>query len=241
MNNKKVYIVGGDTSYLHIFDIPLEQVNSIEEAEFAIFTGGADVNPTLYGEIPHPTTGVNYARDMAEKIEFNRILEAGIPMVGICRGAQFLTVMAGGKLVQNVSGQPFFHNVTDIETTEEFEITSTHHQLMHPFLMDKKEYEILAYSNGLINLWEGLPKGEKTPEFECEIVYYPKINALCIQGHPEYPEASEKFKSVCRYYYQTYCRNYTFKKKYNFSLKNKKMGKPEYLTIGDYFIENKPF
>src|SRR5262245_24070299 len=69
------------------------------------FCGGADVSPSLYGERPASRTlGVEVARDQQERELFLRARAANLPMIGICRGAQFLCVMAGGRLCQHLDG-----------------------------------------------------------------------------------------------------------------------------------------
>src|SRR5690554_3184603 len=77
-------------------------VQTAEEADLVCFIGGEDVQPSLYGEHDHPSTHTNPARDEMEEKLFHYCLNEGIPMAGICRGAQFLNVMNGGKLYQDV-------------------------------------------------------------------------------------------------------------------------------------------
>ena len=61
----KVYVVGYDwcniTSFL-LFDF--EKVDNIKEADIVMFTGGEDINPALYGDVPHPTTHFSNRDDM---------------------------------------------------------------------------------------------------------------------------------------------------------------------------------
>ncbi len=68
-----------------------------------VFAGGADLSPLLYGEEPHPETlGVREARDSAEIPLLRAALERGTPVLGICRGMQLMSVVAGGSLVQHL-------------------------------------------------------------------------------------------------------------------------------------------
>src|SRR5262245_793233 len=69
------------------------------------FAGGADVSPSFYDERPGSRTrGVDAARDEQERDLFRLARAANLPMIGICRGAQFLCVMAGGRLCQHLDG-----------------------------------------------------------------------------------------------------------------------------------------
>jgi putative glutamine amidotransferase len=67
-----------------------------------MFTGGSDVDPGLYGEVAHPTTNVKPERDAAELLLMRAALNAGLPMLGICRGMQLMCVAYGGKLHQHL-------------------------------------------------------------------------------------------------------------------------------------------
>ncbi len=75
-------------------------------AEFAglFLTGGEDVDPSRYGDqTTHPKTqGVSPARDAMELDLIARFVEAGKPVVGICRGLQVLAVHFSGRLHQHI-------------------------------------------------------------------------------------------------------------------------------------------
>jgi putative glutamine amidotransferase len=68
-----------------------------------VLSGGGDLDPSSYGAAPHPRTGyVRDFRDEAELALVRRALDAGLPFLGICRGAQVLNVALGGTLHQHV-------------------------------------------------------------------------------------------------------------------------------------------
>jgi gamma-glutamyl-gamma-aminobutyrate hydrolase PuuD len=68
-----------------------------------ILTGGEDIEPSLYGQDPHPETfGVYPARDDAELALLEGALERDLPVLAICRGIQLLNVALGGDLVQHL-------------------------------------------------------------------------------------------------------------------------------------------
>jgi putative glutamine amidotransferase len=68
-----------------------------------VITGGKDVDPGAYGQQRHPATD-EPARDR-DAWEFALLTEAlarGLPVLGICRGAQVLNVTLGGTLHQHL-------------------------------------------------------------------------------------------------------------------------------------------
>ena len=78
----------------------------IERVDALILTGGADVNPTLYGEHPHPKLGA--MSDVRDQWEVALVLAAratNTPVLAICRGAQILNVALGGALYQDLPSQ----------------------------------------------------------------------------------------------------------------------------------------
>jgi anthranilate/para-aminobenzoate synthase component II len=202
----KVYVIGGALSYANIVDEP-NIVNNPEDADVAILTGGEDVNPELYNEIAHYTTSFNTSRDAYEISEVNKCLKLGLPIIGVCRGSQLTTVINEGKLIQNVAGQPYIHKVVDVHLNKAYEVTSTHHQMMFPFNLNRTKYKVLAFAKNLTHTFEGLPKGFNKPEIEPEIVYYPETNMLAIQSHPEHLDVGSELRNVSNYYVSALIKN----------------------------------
>ena len=67
-----------------------------------IITGGADVDPERYGQMPHPMTKVRRDRDAWEFGLLDAADRIGLPTLGICRGMQVMAVRAGGSLEQHL-------------------------------------------------------------------------------------------------------------------------------------------
>jgi putative glutamine amidotransferase len=97
---KSVEQAGGAPRVLE-FDERPEVV--LSEVDAVLLTGGGDVDPALYGEARHPTVhGAEPGRDAFELQLARKALEADMPLLAICRGAQVLNVAAGGTLVQDI-------------------------------------------------------------------------------------------------------------------------------------------
>jgi putative glutamine amidotransferase len=68
-----------------------------------VLAGGADIDPARYGEEPHPeTTGLRPDRDDGELDLVKAAFDRDLPVLGICRGMQIMTVAAGGHLIQHL-------------------------------------------------------------------------------------------------------------------------------------------
>lgn len=182
----KVFIVGGNGEYRRMFTaMGWEVVDGPGYAHLVQFTGGEDVTPWLYGEPAHRTTHYNLGRDIREIEIFGWCLEAEVPMAGICRGGQFLNVMCGGKMWQDVDGHAMggTHPILDMFTHAEFEATSTHHQMMKPgrggLLVGIASPKRATYKH---NGWPDVVGIGS----DIEILHYPEQKVLCFQPHPEF-------------------------------------------------------
>ncbi len=68
-----------------------------------LVTGGADVDPSAYGEQPHAETAAASAdRDAFELLLVRHAAERDLPCLGICRGMQVVNVAYGGALEQHL-------------------------------------------------------------------------------------------------------------------------------------------
>jgi putative glutamine amidotransferase len=103
--------------------LPLAYVRSVEEAggrvvlvppsqdatelvdvlDGIVFSGGSDLEPSLYGATPHAeTTVVRPDRDRCEIALLRAALDRDVPTLAICRGSQVLNVALGGDLEQHL-------------------------------------------------------------------------------------------------------------------------------------------
>jgi len=153
--------------------------------DLVVFTGGTDVEPSLYGaKRNHKTQMADAVRDNAEKALFEACVAKSIPMVGICRGAQLGCALSGGSLIQDVDGHHEYHEIICHNNTH-MVASSDHHQMMDP---KNAEHILLAYSYGLSSGYsdESYMENEFGQTIEPEVVFFPETKFLAHQPHPEW-------------------------------------------------------
>ena len=134
--------------------IPPELVaNYVDLFDGIIFAGGEDIDPTFYGEEPHPGLGMTYRkRDLAELQLLKESVKAGKAIMGICRGMQLINVGLGGTVYQDIAENPVAklkhsqlapgnlptHHITTTADSrlrdlagERAYVNSRHHQTLH--------------------------------------------------------------------------------------------------------------
>lgn len=205
-----VFIVG--TPFHHYFEEMYTGrghtiVSSIEEADVVQFTGGEDINPSLYQQHEHYSTGPNDRRDKLELDAYEKAQELGKFCAGVCRGGQLLNVLSGGSMYQDVSNHATHsgHAAVDVETGDVFPVSSLHHQMM---ILGKKATLLAKAETVRSPVKLGMTKLNTAPqevvvkddELEVEACYYEHTRSFCYQPHPEFVSADHP------------CRNWYFDK-----------------------------
>lgn len=181
---KKVYVVLDGFAVGAMFaNNGFRIVDDITEADIVCFTGGEDVHPSYYGE-ENVASYTNINRDKYEIGILEKCKELDIPMVGICRGGQFLNVMAGGKMWQDVDNHGIGGTHGVLVDGEIYQCSSTHHQMMRVGpdsvlvgISSEPRSTYKTNADGTIHHGVG---------DDVEIVHHPKLNALSFQPHPEF-------------------------------------------------------
>lgn len=152
-----------------------------------ILHGGEDISPSLYGEEVNSFTGAKNTpsrRDIIEQECFLKAKEIGIPILGICRGAQLACALNGGSLVQHVTGHTVGSHLLALKNGTFIPSNSCHHQMMIPW---GTEHELLGWSKfPLSKFYIGEKDEELSMGVEPEIVWFKNSKTLAIQGHPEW-------------------------------------------------------
>lgn len=152
-----------------------------------IITGGKDIDPATYGHAPHPATEEPARdRDAWEFALLAAALRRGVPVLGICRGAQVLNVALGGTLHQHLpdvighSGHRAGDAVFAISTVRTVE-GSTVHALVGPSVQAK-----CYHHQAIDRLGEGLVVSAIDAEGVIEAVEHTGASfVVAVQWHPE--------------------------------------------------------
>lgn len=169
-------------------DASLEALESMDY-QGVLLTGGGDVDPRWYGQRPHKKTyGVNEDRDFIEGYAVEICRDHEIPMLGICRGSQVMTVALGGTLRQHING----HRATSHPVITEFDtilqdaagtsprVVSLHHQVVREV---PDGWRVSGYSI------DGHPEAVES------------IDGLClgVQFHPEMDDEAGYARGIFRW------------------------------------------
>lgn len=162
-----------------------------------ILQGGADIDPTVYGESPTEVLGpIDAIRDRFELELLQGFADAGKPVLGVCRGMQLINVAYGGSLHQDlqVAGATK-HAHRKLELYDEF----THGIELVPNSWLQSIYEnsqrVLVNSihhQGVKRLGDGLVIEATSHDGVVEAVRHPDLDFMVgVQWHPEFHDAHQ--------------------------------------------------
>lgn len=121
---KAVERAGGIPIIIPVTEAFDNAVKILDLLDGIIFSGGSDIDPALYNELPrYGLSTVEPKRDNHEiKLAKKVISEMDIPVLGICRGIQILNIVKGGTLYQDIG----------VERESEMNHTLTKYPKHHP-------------------------------------------------------------------------------------------------------------
>lgn len=197
MKYKKLFSAGfSEKDPFNIFSqtFRVHSPSQLSDDGILILWGGEDISPSIYNQaVVHARAPATPSpRDIMEMELFKTAVDLGIPIIGVCRGAQLACALSGGTLYQHLEhGHHSDHKIMTY-TGETLTTTSCHHQALN---LDGVGHELLA--------WD---KGRKTKvytdneSFEVtipEIVYLTDNKVFAIQGHPEWMLPTTPFNIWC--------------------------------------------
>ena len=210
------YSPWGNGSSIKPFDQLFDQAvdakaKGFDNVDAFVLWGGMDIHPSYYNATAHKYNQAGNAPSARDEWEWNamKLCKArGIPIIGVCRGAQFMCAFTGGKLIQHVSGHTNgSHNVITTDG-DKFAVTTCHHQMLD---LRDTNHELLAWTpDNLSRVYYGekdLDVVDRNTFKEPEVVYFPDIKGIAIQGHPEWAHEGSKFVAYCNQQISEYLFN----------------------------------
>lgn len=155
---------------------------TIEDADLVVFTGGPDVDPQFYGAKKHLSTHINAERDQEDLETYAQCYDQGIPMFGVCRGAQFGHVMNGGILIQDLNNHHGDHYMYTDNNNESMNVSSVHHQACY----EQEGMDIIGWAMKSTRRSLDNTVVETGVKADVEAFFYRDTCFFGVQGHPEY-------------------------------------------------------
>ncbi|MED4911329.1 gamma-glutamyl-gamma-aminobutyrate hydrolase family protein [Brevibacillus centrosporus] len=203
---------GGVPVILPVTDSPETLHPLLSVLNGVLFSGGSDIEPTYYGELPRPGLGeIDPKRDKHEIALIKKVLnETNLPVLGICRGSQLLNVAMGGTLYQDLQ----------LERPEGMPHTLKHAPKYHPThpagvlpgsrleaIFQTQELWVNSFNHQAVNKLgqglkvtmtapDGLVEGIEAPgeRFVVAVQWHPE---MMIDRHGEYLRLFEAFVQAC--------------------------------------------
>ncbi|HZV50568.1 MAG TPA: gamma-glutamyl-gamma-aminobutyrate hydrolase family protein [Candidatus Dormibacteraeota bacterium] len=157
----------------------------LELVDGLIFTGGADIDPELYGQPPHPQLGPTIRKRDEFELQLARsAIARRLPILGICRGMQLLNVAMGGSLEQHLApGDRWLRHGTGSPDPEFHQIEVVDEELRA--LLGHRPTVNSLHHQAVLELSPGLRVAARSPDGVIEAVVGVDEPLLAVQWHPE--------------------------------------------------------
>lgn len=173
----------------------------LDAVDGVLVTGSvSNVHPSHFGEDLHdPTLPLDPERDAWTLPLIRKVLQRGMPLLGICRGTQEANVALGGTLHQAVQEQPGLadHRAPEGEPAEVQYAQAHAVQVVPGGLLERivglPAFEVNSvHGQGIKRLAAGLRVEAQAPDGLVEAFSKPDAPGfnLCVQWHPEWKAAA---------------------------------------------------
>ena len=156
-----------------------------------LFTGGQDVTPEVYHEDPlEDLIDCCIKRDLMETIVLKEAIADDKPVLGICRGIQFINAALGGKLYQDIPTQrpsEINHHQNPTYNVPVHNVSIAAGSPLHKCL-EVEQLPVNSYHHQAVKIMAPeLVVMAKAPDGIVEAVYKPDNRFLwAVQWHPEF-------------------------------------------------------
>jgi putative glutamine amidotransferase len=116
-----------------------------------LITGGADLDPALYGETPNGAKAPDPGRDEIDGAAFSAATARGIPILGVCRGLQAVNVFSGGGLVQHLDDHESLPYPAHAAEATRHELRLVPGTRLHRLLHGQSEIEVNSFHHQAVD------------------------------------------------------------------------------------------
>lgn len=195
----------------------------IDLADGLLLTGSpSNVHPRHFDEGVHdPSLPLDVQRDVWTLPLTPLALARGVPLLGICRGAQETNVALGGSLHQAVQTVPGLRDHrSDDSAPVEVQYGPAHEVTIEPGgvlarVLDRHQFEVNSlHGQAVSRLADGLRIEARAPDGVIEAFSQPDAPAfnLCVQWHPEWLAADNPVSMQILRAFGSACRSRQFQK-----------------------------
>jgi putative glutamine amidotransferase len=174
--------------------LPPQQLSSAEAKDIVssldglMLCGGRDIDPSRYGQSPHAEAEQpDKLRDELEEKLLSAAIDADLPFLGICRGAQMLNINRGGTLIQHlpdVVGDNRYQLGNAKFSPADVEVETS--SILGSLVGDKVSNAALYHHQAIDELGEGLKITAKSEDGIVEAVELSDHPfGVAVQWHPE--------------------------------------------------------
>lgn len=197
----------------------LDLEDILSQVDGVFLTGSvSNVEPHHYeGEPSEPDTLHDPHRDAATLPLTRRALEAGVPLMAVCRGFQELTVVLGGSLHQKVHEVSGYHNhrenpddPIEVQYRPSHEVNLVEGGVLHELAGTTSVTVNSLHSQGLARLPEGVTVEAVADDGLIEAFHVDSVPgfAVAVQWHPEWQVTNNEFSMAMFQAFGNACREY---------------------------------
>lgn len=185
--------------------------NAFADIDGLLLTGGGDIHPDNFGEPYHSSLKyVSEDRDALEIPLCQKAIEDDLPVFGICRGIQVMSVAMGGSLYQDIHAEyrqdALIHTQVDDEDSQhQIEVTDS---LLNKLIGKPTDEVNSSHHQAVKDIGEGfVVTAHSTEDSVIEAIENPsKRFVLGVQYHPERMTKTLEFREHRRKLFEAFIK-----------------------------------
>lgn len=165
-----------------------------------VLPGGGDIAPALFGATTKGSRDIDEQLDCLQLRTLKAFIQAGKPVLGICKGLQIINVYFGGTIIQDLpehSQLVHAYSLTDSASASQKVIHKgmPNGDKIHPTKAAGRTFpEVLygsapitnsAHHQGIDRAGDGLLIAQYSHDFVIEAMYHEHLPVIGVQWHPE--------------------------------------------------------